>query len=315
MMIEYLEKLVEEKKYAEAIDLSERLIKQGDNTPKELLAISTAQLLARMRADDFEGATSSGLTAVSLARELLAWDDFGFAAGNLGVAHSRLGNSEAAMQWWFEFLAHLPKYRAALRHEAMVWYNLGTLHVDRDPQHAASFMRKAVDSAKQHGDDRYAHGIRQALIQLHMRTRDWSKVPPLLAQCAHYLRHNPGVPLYNKSRLFHLQLRAEFALNTGRPLRALLVAVQGVSQAEGMELNAYLLHMLIARILLPTQVGAAVAHALAARQSAVAGHLSGLAREASDFMYQTLDAHPTATADFQSYVQTVLQVPQPVSHH
>lgn len=313
MMIEYLEKLVEEGKYLEAIALAERLIRQGTLTREELLSTNTTQLLAHVSTGGFESAISAGLAVVASARELKAWDNLGVAAANLGVAYSRLGNQEAAQEWFYEYLAHLPKYQSAVKNEALVWYNLGVLSTETDQEQAGAFMGRAVETAKHHGDERYAHGIRQALIQLYLRAGKWDQIPALLAKSAHYLRHNPhGGIRYRKSWLYHHQLRVEFALATGRPARALLVTIRGLKDAEGQPVHQCLFHMLLARGVYQEAPGVAIANALTAGIYAALGHASGLANQASDFILHTLRERHAAQADLQSYYQALLHPDSPV---
>jgi len=300
-MIEYLEQLVEEKKYREALDLAERLIKQVED-PHQVVRIYAARVVSHCRLGEFSEALPGGDFALHLARELGDWDSFGMLALYVGVAYSRLGQLNEAVTRMYDYLAGLGNYRKAAEFEYNAWYNLGTFQVMLNkPVDAAKALANALKAALRNGEHRYAHGVRQALVDAYLRAEMYESVPRLLVQCGHYLRKHPELPLYNMSLANHIQLRGEYALVTGRATRAKALASRALSKLRG-EPYECLPHLVLAKVAQRNGVyQEALGHALAARTCALVGRRTDFEQMASDLLYELTRAYPGAIEMVDQY--------------
>lgn len=302
-MIDVLEQLVAGGKYREAIKLAEQILQSGVETPHQLLAVHSAMVIARCRLLEFEAALAPGEAALSLARELEDWESFGKITLFVSTANSRLGQDEVAVTRTYEYLAHLGQYRAAAAHEAYAWFNLGEylIRLGR-PAEAVKAITKALAVNERRGDHRNAHGARHALIEACLEACDFQPIPRLLAQSAAYLRHHPQGHMVQDSWVFHMRLRAKYALATGRLRRATALALTGLQRAGGEPYHSALFHILLARVAHSRNSPfEAVGHALAARTYARACGRADVEAEASEVLYQVSGTYPAALEGVDRY--------------
>lgn len=302
-MIEYLEKLVEDREYQKALAYAEELMLKSDQTAMELLAINTAILVCRCRLDEFYGALVPGQFCVKLARDLEAWDYYGMACSFLGVAYSRLRQFESAITSLWDYIEKIPYYKDALRFEVRTWYNLGIIYTAvGDRWNSSQALSRALEAASRSGNEREAHGIRQALIQARIESNQLELIPVLLAKCLHYLRSQPEGLDIRESRLWHFKLRAEFALATNRLGRATAVATRVLNQCEDHSLFQFYFHMLLARIAQRSgNAIEALGHCLAARIHAVRCRRFDLESTAVEFIYDVTQAEPIDLHDVDAH--------------
>lgn len=301
MMIEYLEKLVEERQLEKALAYAEQLLLAGDRTPRELLVINCALLTARLYLEEYYGAMLAGQLAMNLARDLNEWDYFGQACVNLGVACGRLRLFEDTQKYLYEYLVKLPLYRTSGRFEPLAWYNLGIAHHMGGRNHeAASAFSKALQVANRQGMDRQAHGIRQGLIEAYLEIGELSPVPGILAKCLHYIRHNSDAPELSETRLWHFHLRAKFAVKTQRYGRAVTVAAKGLREAQDSPVHQYDMYMVLAEAThLMGDTRRSLRYALHARVCAMRCHRYDLEYQAADFMYELTRSNPEAFSNLE----------------
>lgn len=287
-MIEYLELLVEDGDYNKGLSYAEQLLLNNECSPSGLVAIHCSILRCRYYLNEYYGALMSGKLVLRLAEELGEWDYFGTACLYVGSVLDRLGQPEAARTHCYDYLANTHKFGRALRHQTMIWSNLGIYHTQLgDGPEAVRALTRALDLATAAGNARHAHGIRHGLIQAFIKFGTFTEVPALLAKCLHYLRHETNSPDHRDSLLFHFKLRAEFALLTNRPDRALAVARRGLHYAAERPDHLFNLHMVCARVCLYTGNSTdAVMHSLAARVSAIQVRRFELEALAAEFMYE-----------------------------
>jgi tetratricopeptide (TPR) repeat protein len=246
--VDYLESLISEGAFAKALAYAEHLLNNQDNDSRGLLIINHSIMYARHHFGDFEGAVASGEFAAKLAKEIGEWDYHGTACLTLGASYDRLRQVDKAMVCWYQFIEHLSYYSSAAK-EAGAWYNLGTGHKNvGENGKATTAFERGLRAATRLGNERFAHGIRQALIETQIASNNTGNVPKLLSQCAFYLRHNKDAHMGRESHLFHLKLRAEYALATKRFGRATAVALRGLGESDGLfKMQAYF-HLLLSQI-------------------------------------------------------------------
>lgn len=294
-MIDYLEQLVEERKFREALALAERLLSEAKDS-KDALRIHAARVVAHCRLSDFQAALAGGDFAMKLAEDLDDWDAYGVVALFVGVAYSKLGQLSEAITRISAYLANLHRYTKALAHEYNAWYNLGILQLELNrPVEATRALSNALTCALRNPDPKYAHGVRQSLIDAYLRAGSYEPIPRLLAQCGRYLRNNPDVPMHKMSRANHMQLRSEYALATGRVERARSLAAHALADVAGEPAHEYLFHMVLAKAAARQGMPAeALGHGLAARSCAILSRRPDLEREAGDFLHELTQTYPSA---------------------
>jgi tetratricopeptide (TPR) repeat protein len=305
-MIEYLEKLIEDREYLQAVSYAERLLLDTEHTSQEIVAIHCAMLTARVWLGENHGALVTGELVLQLAKELEAWDYYGTACLSMGVVHGRLCQYDAALQSWYDYIEHRRFYDDAIKHEAVVWFNIGKVCiVTGDRQQALTSLAHAMEACNRIvGHGRYAHGIRQALINVYIEAGETSPVPGLLVKCDHYLRHHPDALEVHESWLWELKLRAEFAAATDRPQRAIAVALHGIAQSEGMPRHQFSFHMLLANLQKKrNHTKESLGHSLAARVYAVQSQRYDYEAEATNLMYEIMNHNPDAFRDMVLYYQ------------
>lgn|GEM_PF-2950756 len=293
-VIEYLEQLVAERRWAEAVKLGEQLLNDSGNSPEATLRIQSALVIAKGMMRDYPGSLFLGEAAVSLAQRLGDWDKFGEICLNVGATSWHMGELGKSEHFLLQFVAHQPMIANHSRWEAAIWYNLGKVYTSRgEGEQAARAFDRAVSEAVRHGDLRYAHGVRQALIEAFLKIGDLRRVPRLLAQSGAYLRSNPEAESARTSRLFFLRLRVEYCLSTGRLQRALAVSLRGLAESEGEHRHLHDFHMLLARGFYKMgSCAEALGHCLSARACAVACNRHDLESMAMDCAFEILRLHP-----------------------
>jgi tetratricopeptide (TPR) repeat protein len=300
-MIEVLEQLVADGKYREAIKLAEQILSDGVETPHRLLQVQCAIVIARCWLREYEAACAAGEAALSLARELGDWESFGKVALFVSTANSRLGLHEVAIRYTYEYLAHLDECGPS--QEAYAWFNLGNyfLNLGRAADATKAFTR-ALEVNKRRRDHRNAHGARHALIQACLEAHDYGPIPRLIAQSAAYLRRHPQGQMVQDSWVYHMRLRAEYALATGRPHRAMAVALAGLQRAEDTPYHLSMFHILLTKVAeSQNRPVEAVGHAIAARTYARLSGRADLEAEASEILYQVSGAHPEVLGSIDKY--------------
>jgi tetratricopeptide (TPR) repeat protein len=299
--VDYLERLISERAFEKALAYAEHLLNNQDNDSRGLLIINHSIMYARHHFGDFEGAIASGELAAKLAKEIGEWDYHGTACLTLGASYDRLRQVHKAMVWWYQFLECSAYYSA--RKEALAWFNLGTGHKFlREHEKAIVAFERGLHAATKMGNDRFAHGIRQALIETHIAYQNTAEVPKLLANCAFYLRHNPNAHMGRESHLFHLKLRAEYALATKRFGRATAVALRGLRASDGLfEMQAYF-HFLLSQIAYASKGNIhALGHVQAARNFSIMCKRSDLESIYTTQLHTILRNNPGIIRDANSY--------------
>ncbi|HYG58827.1 MAG TPA: hypothetical protein VD902_12285 [Symbiobacteriaceae bacterium] len=281
-MIEYLEQLVEEKKYREALKEAERLLRITKD-PHEIVWIHVARVMSHCSLGEEKYSLAGGDAAIQMAERLGEWDAYGLLTLYVGVAYARLGQQVETARRMYDFLGKRHLYRNALKYEYNAWYNLGIANfVEGESQLGTQALINALKAAEGHGEHRHAHGVRQSLIKASLEAGLLEPIPRLLAECATYLRRNPDMPGYFRSWAYHVKMRGEHALATGRPVRARMLLAKALSGVKGQPALEFLFHALLSRIADHLDNAEwALGHALAARTCAVLSHRSDLESEAA----------------------------------
>lgn len=305
-MVDYLEHLIESRQWEQAIRYAEEILLQGNCSQRDIMVTNRCLLTARIETGEVNGALVAGQMAIQMALDLQEWDYYGTCCVDMGLTHVRLQQSDLANHYYYEYLAKLPYYVHALRWEADVCYNLGRNQASAGQiQEAIQSFERALRAADRTGDSRVAHGVRHALIETYIKAGEVGPVPQLLARCAHYLRHHPRARDIRQSRLYHLDLRAQFALLTNRFDRALAIALRGLQESEGDPQHQYDFHMVLARIALRTKfVQVAFGHLLAARVYSVRCRRYDLEARVSEHMYKIMKDTPNVLQEMECYIMT-----------
>jgi len=290
-VLEYLEKLMEERKWEEALSYAEQLLSQVEDDPKTLLRVNMALLISRQELGEFLGAQSIGQLCVKMANELEEWKLFHVSCHYLGLAHYRVGQPDLALATWFELLGHSSSATMDPELEALVRYNIGiTYNQLGDLDQATKFFSSSLQVANRSGLARLAHGVRHALLGAYIKHGIVQEVPRLLAQSLHYVHSiQDASDQVDETRLWHFLIRCQFAMATHRTARARLVAHRGLKESEGHPRLAIEFNMILARI--ARAIGdkeGAVGHALAARIAAIACRRYDLELAAAEFMYELI---------------------------
>lgn len=294
-MIEYLEQLVAKKQYIDALSFAERLLMESESSVDDMLRIHECLQISRLRTGEHMGSLVSGALVLKLATDLEDWDKFGVACLNFSAASIYLGKYQDAISHLFDYLTNIQKLGPAREHEWKIWYNLGIAYGQLGRgEEACDALLRALEIVKSALQSRNVHSVRHALIGAYIVAGDYGPVPCILAQCAKYLRSSTGEDIF-ESRLWHLVLRTQFAVRTGRYHRAYCVARRGLQVAEGRAEFVHRFHLLIARVLLAKESPKeSLRHALTARVYAIQIKRYDLESEASEFMYDIAKKNPEA---------------------
>lgn len=287
-MIEYLEKLIHERDYRKALEVAERMLGEGRREPRELLVINSALFTSRYHLGQYLGAAEVGPTVMGLARDLEEWDVHGAACVDLSATYHDLNRHGDAIQILQEYLENLSRYQNARKFEFHAWYNLGRSLMALGNYHEATeAFDRAVLIGNASGNYRLAHSSRHALIEALLQTPSLDRIPGLLATSASFLRRNARADNSEESWLFHLRLRAEYALLTARYKRARCIIARGLMLAESKPRHLFDFHILLTRLGMQVgDVAEALEHAATAKINADLCRRHDLGSQAAQLGYR-----------------------------
>lgn len=295
-MLDYLEQLIKEQKWEEALVVAEQLLLNHDNRIEDQLRLNVALIMARAFLGEFSGVVLLGDHAARMAADLGNWEAYLTIHHFLGYSFSVLGNWEEAKRVWLDFIEHLPVYGEEHLFEVMTWFHLGVAsEKENDLESAVRYFIQARQVAERNANERQILGVNHALITAYTKQGKFRLVPALLMKAARYLRHNQGVSLWNKAWLHHLQVRASFALATKRYQRARLVAQRALSHPGAEPIHHYHIHMILATVAKnegdPSEL---VDHYLRARVSAIKARRYDFEVDAAESLYLFVQTNPSA---------------------
>lgn len=295
-MLDYLEQLIKEQKWEEALVIAEQLLLDQQNTVEDQLRINLALITARTWLGEYAGVVLLGDHAARIAADLEEWETFLTIHHYLGFSYFVLEQLLEAKKVWVRFIEHLPKVGHRHMFEVMTWFHLGiAAEKESDLNVAVSYFLKAREVAERNGNRRQVLGLNHALINAYTKLSEFHLVPPLLASAASYLRNNHDVADGQKARLYHLQVRANFALSTKRYIRAKLVATRALTHSADAPANQFNIHMILAAV--AKQMGSSsemVDHYLRARVSAIRARRYDCEVNAAESLYSFIQSHPGA---------------------
>jgi tetratricopeptide (TPR) repeat protein len=295
-MLDYLEQLIQEQKWEEALVIAEQLLLNQENTVEDQLRINLALITARAWLGEYSGVVLLGDHAARMAADLENWDAYLTFHHYLGFAYSVLNQWAEAKRAWLSYIDHLPVYGRDHPFEVTTWFHLGLAHVEESNLEAAVYhFLEARRVAERNGNGRQILGVSHALIHAYTKQGKFELVPRLLASTAHYLRNNPSAVDWDKARLSHFQVRASFALGTRRYVRARLIALRALSAPQVPLSYQYHMHMILATVAknigIPSQM---VEHYLQARVLAIRTRRYDFEVEAAEALYLLVQSHPDA---------------------
>jgi tetratricopeptide (TPR) repeat protein len=292
-MIEYLERLVEERQYPEALKYAEQMLLAGDLSMRDLMVINYVLMIGRSETSQYHAALIPGQLTLRLARELEEWDYHGLACMDLSHVFSTIRQYDQACELCYEFLSHLHLYNRTSKFEFSIWDNLGIIQGRLgNAVEAVKSLKRALEVATTIEKLAYTFGTRHALIGAHLSGKDHQQIPGLLAKCLLLMRNKPELTTLT-GRLWHFVLRAEFGLATGRFDRAEKVTRHGMAMAQREQRHMYSFQMLLARIAHARgDLSEALGFALGARVYAIRCQRYDLEFEASELMYKFASNKP-----------------------
>jgi tetratricopeptide (TPR) repeat protein len=287
-LIDYLEKLVEEGQYESAIECAERLMLSGENTALDLARIHCGLLISRSQTQQYYAASVSGQLALKLARDLEEWDIFGRCCFGLGINHNKLGDPKLAISVLLEFFHYQSFYTGAAKLAPWVWFNLGVIHSKMDdPSAAIGYLMRAQELSITRGDSYLQHTCRHALVEAYLLKGDLHPIPKLMANSLHFLRHNTNQRYAADSYLWHMLLRANYALKRDRVDRAMSISLRALKQSVNQHRQQFHFHMLIAGLSMKKGlINEAFGHSLSARICAIRGNRFDYESQAMELIYQ-----------------------------
>lgn len=295
-MLDYLEQLIKEQKWEEALVVAEQLLLNHDNGVEDQLRLNMALVIARTFLGELSGVILLGDHAARIAADLGDWNSYLTIHHYLGYAFSAIGDWEEAKRVWLNFIASLPRYGESHLFEVTTWFHLGlATERENNVDDAVRYFLQARHVAEKNDNGRQVLGVNHALIAAYTKQGKFNLVPDLLAQSARYLRHNQGEFLWRKAWLHHLQVRANFALATKRYERARLVAQRALSYPEAEPIHLYHIHMILASV--AKNVGTQrelVDHYLRARVFAIKARRYDFEVDAAESLYLFVQANPNA---------------------
>jgi len=299
-MIEYLEQLVEQRQFPEALKYAEQLLLSGDVTLRDLMVINNTLMISRSETAQYHAALIPGQLALRLARELEEWDYHGLVCIDLSHVFNMIRQYDRACDLCYEFLSHLHLYDKAAKHEFNVFYNLGINHGRTgNPTEAIKSLQRAVEVATRLKKHAFTFGARHALIGAYLTSGNHQPIPKLLTKCLHFIHSNPGETTLT-GRLWHFVLRAEFGLCTKRFERAEMVTRRGLQMAHNEPRHMYAFQMLLSRIAHARgNLTEALGYTLGARVFAIRCQRYDLEHEASEQMYKFASQQPELLVDIR----------------
>jgi tetratricopeptide (TPR) repeat protein len=295
-MLDYLEQLIKEQQWEEALILAERLLLDQENRVEDLFRINMALVTARAALGEYAGVILLGEHSLGMAADLQAWDQYLTLCHYVGVSYSCLNQWDLAKEAWHNYINHLPLYGQDHFFEVITWFHLGLAYeVGGELEAAVKYHLKAREVAERFGTDRQLLGVNHALIHDYVKLGRFEPIPRLLAKTAHFLRKNPDAEEWGKAKLFNLQVRANFALQTKRYKRARQVALRGLNLAVNEPLHQFSFHMILASVAQATgRTGDMINHYLAARVAAIRARRYDREYDAAESLYKFMQAQPNA---------------------
>lgn len=304
-MLEYLEKLMQDEDWRAAQRYAEELLRRHDLAEADIARIYYALANARFAARDFDGAAFAGNIVLAITERLQMWDLFGQTCLNLSATYHGMGditNAEEMVHRLLEKIDHCSERAPWL--EATAWFNMGTFHFTSNRHvDAERCFQFSLEAARRRGLTRYAHGVRQAMVETYLQLGLVERVPSLLAHSAHYLRHcDTTVPQYRQSVLFHYLLRIKYAMKTNKLRRARVLALRALTNAVGEPRHQFDFHMQLAQLASrAASIGEAIGHSLAAQVYAAQCNRHDLEREAVTFLHNITVDNPDILSQFRNY--------------
>lgn len=294
-MVDYLKELLAKGEYQRAIDLAESMMRAHDLSLNGVMMVNSILAEARYLMNEFHGTITSGSVAIKIAKELDDRVCLARVSQFVGIAYARLGQPRAAVSTFYEYLAQ-PYPDRKVTDDIKVWYNIGLAYqVQGDAHEAVEALRKALKLAEISKLDRLAHGIRHALVQPLVLSGRFEEVPAILAKCLSFIRRAEPSEDKAVTRLWHLVIRAKFALLTGRLGRCEAIARKGLSESVKYPQPYYTFNMLLAEVSQKRgETPKALHHYLAARVTAITSRRFDLELEASELMYLLLSSIPNS---------------------
>jgi tetratricopeptide (TPR) repeat protein len=295
-MLDYLEQLIKEQQWEEALILAERLLLDQDNRVEDLFRINMALVTARVSLGEYAGAILLGEHSLGMASDLQDWGAYLTLCHYIGVSYSCLNQWPAAREAWLNYINHLELYGQDHLFEVITWFHLGVAHeAQGDLEDAVRYHLKAREVAERCGTSRQVLGVNHAIIHDYVKLGKFDLIPELLAKTAHYLRNHPEADEWGKAKIFNLQVRANFALQTRRYERARLVALRGLSLAVNEPLHQFAFHMILASVAQATgHTAQMINHYLAARVAAIRARRYDCEYGAAESLYKFMQAQPNA---------------------
>lgn len=295
-MIEYLEKLVEEKQYEAAIRYAEQMLLGGNCSTKEIVRIYGALTICRLMLGEYYGAVVAGRVCKEAAEEAGDWDTLGLVCRDLGVAYARLGQLQTVIAHYYDFLSHLNQYSRSYEWQALVWFNLGLSYRETgDLNQAVNALTRGLEVAVREGRGRLAHGLRHALAHVLIRLGRLQEVPRLLAQALAYIHRLPRGVDRTQTLLWHHFIRVEFAAQTNRFHRAVQLTQRSLGLASGFpDIQSNLMLVLATVSARQGNNSLAIRHLLSARVFAIQGRRYDLELQASEWMYRLSKEDPAS---------------------
>jgi tetratricopeptide (TPR) repeat protein len=294
-MLDYLEQLIQEQKWEEALVLAEQLLSTERFTVEEQLRINVALVIARASLEEHSGVILLGDHVARMATDLKNWEAYLTVHHYLGYAYGVLNQWADAKQVWLKFIDILPVYGSGHRFEVMTWYHLGIASLkENDVDSAITYYLRARAVAERNGNHRQIVGMNHALIQAYIIQGKFDPVPSLLASAAHHIRSNREAKHWNAAWQWHLQIRASFALATKRYHRAKLIAIKALNSNLS-HVHQFHMHMILASV--ARNQGTSnemIKHLLCARVAAIRARRYDCEVEAADTLYQVVQVQPSA---------------------
>jgi tetratricopeptide (TPR) repeat protein len=292
-MLDYLEQLIKERKWEEALIVAEQLLGQQGNTVEEQLRINVALITARASLEEHSGVILLGDHTARMAADLEDWEAYLTVNHYLGYAYGVLHQWAEAKQAWLNYIKTLSVFGSEHPFEVTTWYHLGVACLnENDADSAISYYLQARKVAERNGNHRQVLGVNHALIQAYIRKGNFGPIPALLAKAAHYIRTNRTVNEWDHARQWHLQIRASFALATKRYHRAKLIASRALTFKIA-PLHQFNMHMILASVAKhqgsPAEM---IDHLLRARVAAIRARRYDCEVEAADTLYQFVQLDP-----------------------
>jgi tetratricopeptide (TPR) repeat protein len=293
-MLDYLEQLIHEQKWEEALVIAEQLVQKTDNTVEDMVRINLGLIVARAMIREHSGVVTLADHAAGMATDVGNWDAYLTICHFAAFAHLSLNQLAQAKHYWLSYIDHVSKFDGNHMYEMVTWFNLGvTVAQEGKDTESVYYYEQAKKVAQIRGTKRQLLGVNHALINAYTRLRQYDKVPTLLAQTAHYLRNNSLSEDWYRARLFHFKVRAEFALATRRYLRARLVAGRCLQLATDHPEHRYFMHMILATVARDTQKHEElVRHLTSARISAIRARRYDFELTAAEGLYEFMQANP-----------------------